>query len=105
MATGATMIPATTATTTLITIITTTTCTPATTTGTPVTTGTPAQWYRAVPILPIAPSVTSPTTRRPGRISATMVCGILAHKSKKKSGSNGPLFFYVSYVWVYPDVS
>jgi hypothetical protein len=32
-----------------------------------------------------------------------MVCGILAHKSKKKSGSNGPLFFYVSYVWVHPD--
>jgi hypothetical protein len=32
-----------------------------------------------------------------------MVCGILAHKSKKKSGSNGPLFFYVSYFWVHPD--
>jgi len=70
-----------------------TTRTPATT-GIPATTGTPATWYRAAAIRPIAPSVTSPTTRRPGRISATMVCGILAHKVKKKSGSNGALFFH-----------
>src|SRR6202171_6048304 len=83
------------ATTTLIIIITTTTGTPATTTGTPVTTwptGTAATWYRAAPILPIAPSVTGPTTRRPGRISATMVCGILAHKSKKRAAQTGRSF-------------
>src|SRR5712664_542466 len=54
-------------------------------TMTPDTTGTPAPWYRAAPILPIAPSVTSPTTRRQGRISAAMVGGILAHKSKKRA--------------------
>src|SRR5260370_42588397 len=60
-------------------------------TTTPATTGTPAPRYRAALILPIAPSVTSPTTRRPGRISATMVCGILAHKSKKRAAQ--PLFF------------
>src|ERR1700737_5640953 len=58
--------------------------TTATLTTTPDTTGTPAPWYRAAPILPIAPSVTSPTTRRQGRISAAMVCGILAHKIKKR---------------------
>src|ERR1700730_5560218 len=92
MATGVTTIPATTATTTLITTITTTTGTPATTTDTPVTTGTPATWYRSVPIRPLAPSVTGPTTRRPGRISATMVCGILAHKGKKRAAQTGRSF-------------
>jgi hypothetical protein len=56
-----------------------------TTAGTPVTSGTRATWYRAVPIPRIAPSVTGPTTPRPGRISATMVCGILAYKSKKRA--------------------
>src|SRR6266851_8072795 len=61
-------------------------------TMTPDTTGTPAPWYRAAPILPIAPSVTSPTTRRQGRISAAMVCGILAHKIKKERLK--PLSFY-----------
>src|SRR3979411_2275715 len=104
MATGATMTPTiTAATTTLIIIITTTTGTPATTTGTPatttgtpVTTGPPAPWYRAAPILPIAPSVTSPTTRRPGRISATMVCGILAHKKAKKERLVSLFFFFFS---------
>src|ERR1700738_2989316 len=40
----------------------------------------------------MAPSFTSPTTRRPERISATMVSGILAHKSKKERLK--PLFFY-----------
>src|ERR1700722_15967262 len=92
MATGVTTIPATTATTTLITIITPTTDTPATTTDTPVTTGTPATWYRTVPILPLAPSVTGPTTRRPGRMPATMVCGILAHKSEKRAAQTAALF-------------
>src|SRR6266852_8150719 len=61
-------------------------------TMTPDTTGTPAPWYRAAPILPIAPSVTSPTTRRQGRISAAMVCGILAHKIKKRA-AQAALFF------------
>src|SRR5580692_11081384 len=92
MATGVTTIPATPATTTLITIITTTTDTPATTTDTPVTTGTPATWYRTVPIRPLAPSVTGPTTRRPGRISATTACGILAHKSEKGAAQTGRCF-------------
>src|ERR1700687_4681908 len=67
--------------------------TTATLTTTPATTGTPAPRYRAALILPIAHSVTIPTTRRPGRISAMMVCGILVHKSKKKERLK-PLFFY-----------
>ena len=37
-------------------------------------------WYRAL-MLPIAPSVGRTTTRRPGSIWATMVSGVLAHKS------------------------
>jgi hypothetical protein len=59
-------------------IIATTTLTP-----NPATTWTQAAWYREAAILPIAPSVTRPTTRRPARISDTMVCNILAHKRKK----------------------
>src|ERR1700712_3653626 len=66
--------------------------TTATLTTIPATTGTPAPQYRAALILPIAPSVTSPTTRRPGPISAPMVCGILAHKKQKKERLE-PLFF------------
>jgi hypothetical protein len=38
--------------------------------------------YRAL-MLPIAPSVGRTTTRRPGSIWATMVSGVLVHKSKK----------------------
>src|ERR1700722_18921314 len=64
------------------------------TTAIPATTVTPATWYRAAAILPIAPSATIPTTRHPGRISATMVCGILAHKSKRRAAQTEPLFFY-----------
>src|ERR1700694_1714003 len=59
--------------------------TTATLTTTPATTGTPAPRYRAALILPIAHNVTIPTTRRPGRISAMMVCGILVHKRKKRA--------------------
>jgi hypothetical protein len=44
-----------------------------------------APWYRATLMLPIAPSVGCTTTRRPGRIWATMVSGVLAHKSKKRA--------------------
>src|ERR1700733_3304466 len=91
-ATGATMTPITTAITTLITTPV-TRGTPATT-GTRGTTGTPATGYRAAAFLLTAPSATSPTTHRPGRISATMVCGILAHKSKRRAAQSEPLFFY-----------
>jgi len=41
-------------------------------------------WYRAL-MLPIAPSVGRTTTGRPGSIWATMVSGVLAHKSKKRA--------------------
>src|ERR1700750_64851 len=91
---------ATVATTTPIIIATTTLTTTPVTTGTPATMGTPATrgtlatWYRAAAILLIAPSATSPTTRCPGRISATMVCGILAHESKRRAAQTEPLFFY-----------
>jgi hypothetical protein len=40
----------------------------------------------------IAPSITGPTTRRLGRISATMFCGILAYKSKKERLKRGRSF-------------
>jgi hypothetical protein len=60
-------------------------------TTTPATMGTPTPWYRAALILPIVPSVTS-TTRRPRRISATMDCGIVAHKSK--NGEAEAALFY-----------
>jgi hypothetical protein len=41
--------------------------------------------YRAALMLPIAPSVGRTTTRRPGRIWATMVSGVLAHKSIREA--------------------
>src|SRR5882757_4057840 len=52
-------------------------------------------------IRPIAPSVTSPTTRRPGRISATMVCGILAHK--QKGAAQAALFYARHFPWSTSD--
>jgi hypothetical protein len=66
-------------------LATTTPIIPTTTTdmATLTTTGTLAPRYRAALILPIAPSVTRPTTRRPGPISAAMGCGILAHKNSE----------------------
>src|ERR1700688_1567778 len=94
---------ATVATTTPILILATTTpiiIATATLTTTPATTGTPAPWYRAALILPIAPSVTSPTTRRPGRISAAMVCGILAHNGKKRAAQNRSLFMVDTFTFI-----
>src|SRR5258708_35767212 len=44
-----------------------------------------APWYRMALMLPIAPIVGCTTTRRPRRIWATMVSGVLAHKSKKRA--------------------
>src|ERR1700692_2089116 len=58
----------------------------------PATMGTPTPWYRATLMLPIAPSIIRPTTRRPGRISATMVWCILAHKNKKRAALSRSLF-------------
>jgi hypothetical protein len=49
------------------------------------------QSYRATLLLPIAPSVGRITTGRPGSIWATMVCGVLAYKTKKEWLK--PLFF------------
>src|ERR1700757_4689626 len=60
-------------------------------TTTPAMMGTPTPWYRAALIRPIVPNVTS-TTRRPRRISATMDCGILAHKSKKGAAEAAPFY-------------
>jgi hypothetical protein len=50
-----------------------------------------APWHRLVLLLPIAASVGRITTRRLGSIWATMVSGVLAHKSKKERLE--PLFF------------
>src|ERR1700736_3562904 len=78
---------ATVATTTPILILDTTTpiiITTATLTTTPATTGTTAPLYPAALILRISHSITSPTTLCPGRVAATMVCDILAKKSKKE---------------------
>jgi hypothetical protein len=47
-----------------------------------------------VPMPPIAASVGRTTTRRPGSIWATMVSGVLAHKSKKERLK--PLFFMLN---------
>src|ERR1700737_2893789 len=61
-------------------------------TTTPAMMGIPATSYRAAQILPIAPSVTSPMTLRPGHISAMMVSGILAYKLEKGAARTGRSF-------------
>jgi hypothetical protein len=43
-----------------------------------------APWHRLALMLPIAANVGRITTRNPGSIWATMVSGVLAHKSKKE---------------------
>ena len=50
-----------------------------------------ARSHRATLLRPIAPSVGRTTTRRPGSIWATMVCGVRAYKTKKERLR--PLFF------------
>src|ERR1700730_11212995 len=72
----------------------------ATLTTTPATTGTLAPWYRAALILPIAPSVTSPTTRRPERISGAMVSGILARESKKRADQSRSFFMLDTFTFI-----
>jgi hypothetical protein len=50
-----------------------------------------APWYRAVLMLPIAPSVGRITIGCPGSIWAMMVSGVLAYKTKQERLK--PLFF------------